>query len=177
MPESPKNDDLEPDEGPSKSARKRHMHSLQAMGEALVALNEKQLAQMPIDDDRLLSAIRECRQMRSKNARKRHVQFIGKLMRSIDPAPVEQALQTLHTSRQQDAAGFHQLEQLRADILAAGPAGIELAINHFPDADRQHVRQLVLQHQREIDNHKPPAASRKLFRYLKDLQESQGAAD
>ena len=177
MPENHFNDGLEPEDAPSKSARKRHMHSLQAMGESLVGLNEKQLAQMPIEDDRLLSAIRECRQMRSNNARKRHLQFIGKLMRSIDPAPVEQALQALHSARQQNATAFHELEQLRADILAAGTAGVEIAVNQFPTADRQHLRQLVLQHQREIDHHKPPAASRKLFSYLKDLQDAHGDAD
>jgi ribosome-associated protein len=177
MPEKPFSDDPEQDEAPSKSARKRHMHSLQAMGESLVGLNEKQLAQMPVDDDRLLSAIRECRQMTSKNARKRHLQYIGKLMRTIDPAPVEQALQALHDAHRHSAAGFHALEQLRADLLAAGPAGVELVINQFPGADRQHLRQLVLQHQKEVDQQKPPAASRKLFRYLKDLQHDQGEAD
>lgn len=177
MPDQFPNDMPDPQDAPSKSARKRHMHSLQAMGESLVGLNDRQLDQIPIDDERLLAAIRECRQMRSNNARKRHLQFIGKLMRAIDPAPIEQALQMLHTARQQNAAAFHQLEQLRADILAAGPGGVELAVLRFPAADRQHLRQLVLQHQRESEHHKPPAASRKLFSYLKELQDAHGDAD
>ena len=140
-------------------------------------MNDKQLAQIPIDDEQLLSAIRECRQIRSNSARKRHLQFIGKLMRNIDPAPIEQALLTLHKTQQQSAAAFHQLEQLREDILAAGVGGVELAMTRFPAADRQQLRQLVLQHQREIERHKPPAASRKLFRYLKELQETYGDTD
>jgi ribosome-associated protein len=169
--------DTDADEPPSKSARKRHMHSLQAMGESLVNLNDRQLDKIPIGDERLLSAIRECRQMRSNNARKRHLQFIGKLMRNIDAAPIEQALLALHTSRQRSTATFHQLEQLRTDILAAGTGGVELAIAAFPAADRQQLRQLVLQHEREIQYNKPPAASRKLFSYLKALQDDQGACD
>lgn len=173
MPEYLDND-TDADEPPSKSARKRHMHSLQAMGEILVNLNDKQLAKVPIDDDRLLAAIRECRQMRSNNARKRHLQFIGKLMRNVDPAPIEQALLAMHGSHQRSTAAFHDLEQLRTAILAAGSAGVELAMARFPDADRQHLRQLVLQHEREIQQQKPPAASRKLFAYLRELQESQG---
>jgi ribosome-associated protein len=177
MPEQYSSDGLEAEEAPSKSARKRHMHRLQAIGESLVELNEKQLCEMPIDDERLLSAIRECRQMNSNNARKRHLQFIGKLMRTIDFAPIEQALQTLHTARQQNAAGFHQLEQLRTDILAAGTAGVEIVMAQFPDADRQHLRQLVLQHEREMQRNKPPAASRKLFSYLKELRDAHGDAD
>ena len=177
MPEYREDEASGAEEPPSKSARKRHMLALQAMGESLVELNDKQLAKIPIDNDQLLSAIRECRQMRSNSARKRHLQFIGKLMRSIDPAPIEQALLTLHKTRQQSAVAFHQLEQLREDILAAGVAGVELAMTRFPDADRQQLRQLVLQHQREIERHKPPTASRKLFRYLKELRGSYGEPD
>jgi ribosome-associated protein len=165
-------DDSEWEKPPSKSARKRQMHSLQDIGESLVALNEKQLARMPIDDERLLAAIRECRQMRSNNARKRHLQFIGKLMRTVDSTPIEQALQALNRTRQESAAAFHQLEQLREDILAAGTDGVEVAMTRFPAADRQHIRQLVLQHAREMQQQKPPAASRKLFGYLKELQDA-----
>jgi ribosome-associated protein len=150
------------------------MHHLQSVGESLLALNERQLAQIPIDDEQLLSAIRDCRKIRSNSARKRQLQFIGKLMRNIDAAPIEQALATLHDARSRDAAQFHQLEQLREDILSLGLEGIELAVNRYPAADRQHLRQLVLQHRREVERGKPPAARRKLFRYLRDLQESQG---
>tara|TARA_R110002073_G_scaffold92997_1_gene217568 strand:+ start:6966 stop:7499 length:534 start_codon:yes stop_codon:yes gene_type:complete len=167
----------QPDAPPSKSARKRQMHGLQAMGESLVNLNDKQLAQIPIEDERLLTAIRECRDIRSNSARKRHLQFIGKLMRNVDPDPIDQALQLLHTARQRSTDAFHQLEQLRTDILAAGPEGVELAMTRYPAADRQHLRQLVLQHGREVRNNKPPAASRKLFTYLKDLQSAQGDPD
>jgi ribosome-associated protein len=162
---------------PSKSARKRHMLSLQSMGESLVGLTDKQLAKIPIDNEQLLAAIRECRQMRSNSAHKRHLQFIGKLMRNIDPAPIEQALLMLHKTRQQNAAAFHQLEQLREDVLAAGMGGVELVMMRFPAADRQQLRQLVLQHQREMERHKPQTASRKLFRYLKELQETYGDTD
>ena len=115
--------------------------------------------------------------MRSNSAHKRHLQFIGKLMRNIDPAPIEQALLMLHKAQQQNAVAFHQLEQLREDILAAGLSGVELAMMRFPAADRQQLRQLILQHQREIDRHKPPSASRKLFRYLKELEQSYSDPD
>jgi ribosome-associated protein len=177
MPEYREDESRGAEEPPSKSARKRHMLGLQAMGESLVGLNDKQLAQIPIDNEQLLSAIRECRQMRSNSAHKRHLQFIGKLMRNIDPAPIEQALLMLHKTRQQSAVVFHHLEQLRADILAAGVDGVELVMMRFPAADRQQLRQLVLQHQREIERQKPPTASRKLFRYLKELQETYGELD
>lgn len=163
------------DEGPSKSEVKRQMLALQALGEDLTRLNDKQLAQLPIHDERLLAALRETRNIRSKNALKRHLQFVGKLMRDVDPAPIEAALETMRRPARQQKEAFHQLEQLREDVLAAGVHGVELVLQRWPEADRQQLRQLILQHQRETERGKPPAASRKLFRHLRELQEIYGS--
>lgn len=163
---------MEPGEfAPSKTALKRQMHTLQALGEALTALPEKQLAALPIHDERLLAAIRETRNIRSKNARRRHLQFIGKLMRDVDSEPIEAALEALRKPDREQTARFHKLEALRDQVLSEGVAGVETVLQHWPDADRQQLRQLLLQHQREVQQGKAPAASRKLFRYLRDLQE------
>jgi ribosome-associated protein len=163
------------EEGPSKSEIKRQMLARQALGEDLARLSDKQLAQLPIHDERLLAALRETRNIRSKNALKRHLQFVGKLMREVDPAPIEAALQAMRRPARQQNEVFHQLEQLREEVLSAGAPGVELVLKRWPEADRQQLRQLVLQHQREIQRSKPPAASRKLFRYLRELQEIYGS--
>lgn len=165
------------EEGPSKSEVKRQMLARQSLGETLTELNEKQLAQMPIEDQRLLEAIRETRRIRSKNALRRHLAFVGKLMRNLDPAPIEAALEKLYKPAKQQNEAFHQLEQMRDEVLSAGVAGIEAVLQRWPEADRQQLRQLVLQHQREEPQGKPPAASRKLFRYLRELQELYPEAD
>lgn len=167
-------DDETLDEGPSKSEIKRQMLALQALGETLTGLNEKQLAKLPIDDEKLLDALRETRLISSKNALRRHMQFVGKLMRDIDPAPIHAALEQMQRPAKQQNEAFHRLEQLRDDILEAGVAGVELVMKQWPEADRQQLRQLVLQHQREVQRNKPPAANRKLFRYLRELQELYG---
>ena len=170
-------DSAEEDAPPSKSERKRQMLALQAVGESLLSLNDNQLSQIPIDDEQLQLAISECRQISSNSARKRQLQFIGKLMRGIDPAPIEKALRTMHEVRTGNTAAFHQLEQLRDAILTQGTGGVELAMNRWPQADRQQLRQLVLQHQREQQRGKPPAANRKLFAYLRELQALYGNTD
>jgi len=174
MPEHDDQQNWEEDQGPSKSEMKRRMTALQSLGESLTQLSEKQLSQIPIEDDKLLQAIREARNIGSNSARRRHMQFIGKLMRDIEPDPIAKALQSMHRQHQQANDAFHQLEELRDDMIAAGTGGLELAIERWPEADRQHLRQLLLQHQREMQRNKPPAASRKLFRYLKELQELYG---
>ncbi len=163
-----------PEESPSKSEMKRRMTALQALGESLTQLSENALAQIPLEDERLATAIREARTIRSRSARRRHLQFIGKLMREVDAAPIERAMQALHGQRRQAAADFHELEQLRDELLGAGDAGVERVIGRWPQADRQHLRQLLRQHRTEVARGAPATAHRKLFRYLRELQERYG---
>jgi ribosome-associated protein len=115
--------------------------------------------------------------MRSHGARRRHLQLIGKLMRDTDAEPIENALKDMDRQRQESAEAFHRLEHLRDEVLAAGLAGTELVADRWPQADRQQLRQLILQHQREFGRGKPPTASRKLFRYLRELQDIYGEPD
>jgi ribosome-associated protein len=168
-------DDLEEEySGPSKSAVKRQMIALQEIGESLTRLTEKQLMNVPIEDERLLIAIRESHQIKSNSARKRQLQYIGKLMRDTDVEAIERALQLMYKHKQDKNDVFHQLEKLRDSVLEQGLAGIEQVITRWPSADRQQLRQLVLQHQRELKNKKAPTASRKLFKHLRELQELSG---
>lgn len=168
-------DDLDEEySGPSKSAVKRQMIALQEIGESLTRLSEKQLMSVPIEDERLLIAIRESHQIKSNSARKRQLQYIGKLMRDTDVEAIERALQVMYKHKQDKNEAFHQLEKLRDSVLEQGLAGVEQVVSRWPSADRQHLRQLVLQHQRELKNNKPPVASRKLFRHLRELQELSG---
>jgi ribosome-associated protein len=160
---------MEEFERPSKSALKRQMTALQKLGEALVELSDKELARIPIDDDQLIRVIREARAINSRSARRRHLQYLGKLMRSVDPEPLQRALDELHQERRGGADAFQHLEQWRDRLLAEGDAALEDLLSDFPGAERQQLRQLIRQHQREAAAGKPPAASRKLFRYLRDL--------
>ena len=158
-------------EGPSKSEVKRQMTALQEIGESLTRLSEKQLSNVPLEDERLIIAIRETQRIKSNSARKRHLQYIGKLMRDIDAEPIQRALQAMYRQKQTTDNVFHELEKLRDTILTQGTGGIDSLLTRWPQADRQQLRQLVLQHQREQKNNKPAAASRKLFKYLRQLQE------
>jgi ribosome-associated protein len=159
-------------DGPSKSAMKRQMTALQDLGEALVALTPKEMARIPIADDTLLAAIDLARTIHSNSGLRRQMQYIGKLMRGIDAQPIAKALSDLHQQHQQDISVFQELEELRDHLTSTGPAGIETVMQRFPGADRQRLRQLVLQHQKEQRSNKPPAAARKLFKYLREICEA-----
>jgi ribosome-associated protein len=159
------------DERPSKSALKRQSTALQKLGESLVALSDKELARIPIADEQLLNVIHEVRRINTRSARRRHLQYLGKLMRAVDPEPLVQALDNLHRERREEAGAFHALEEWRDRLLADGDDAVQALLDQYPQANRQQLRQLIRQHHREIDTGKPPAASRKLFRYLRELAE------
>jgi ribosome-associated protein len=156
-------------DAPSKTALKREMTERQALGEALSELSPDQLQRLGVDDPALLEAFDELRRIRSNSARRRHRQYIGKLMRDIDIEAITAGLTAMKNAQRRRNDTFHQLEQWRDSLLQDGPQAIERFLVEHPHADRQHLRQLVRQHQREQQAGKPPAASRKLFRYLREL--------
>ena len=155
----------------SKSERKRQATHLQKLGSRLCELNDSDLAQLALPD-KLLDAIADYRRFPSREARRRQLQYIGKLMRDIDPEPITAAMADLHQVTAGDNERFHHLEALRDLALSEERAGIEKILAAFPTADRQHLRALLRQHRHEVERSAPPAASRKLFRYLRQLAEN-----
>jgi len=162
--------ELEFEEGPSKSARKREMTARQELGEALCELSARELSKIPIEDEDLLAAIEESSRIKQNSAMRRHRQYIGKLMRRIDPEPLQKALDALYQSRKKETLQFQELEELRDTLVRDGDAALGQVLDQHPSADRQQLRQLIREAQREASADKPPAASRRLFRYLRDLQ-------
>jgi len=152
----------------SKSQLKRESHALQAMGEELVELPAAKLAKIPMPDE-LAEAVSLARKIKARGGRKRQLQYIGKVMRSIDAEPIAQALDELKNAAGKEAAKFHRLEQWRDRLVAEGDAALGELLDEFPGADRQHLRQLVRNAQREVASNKAPKAAREIFRYLRDL--------
>lgn len=164
------------DERPSKSALKREMTARQALGERLCALTPRELEQIPLaPESALYTAVVQSRSITSNSARRRHMQYIGKLMRDIDPLPLQTALAQLHASHAAENAALHAVEALRDDLVRRGDPAINAVMQRWPGADRQLLRQLLRQHAREQSAGKPPAAGRRLFRYLRELDESSGS--
>lgn len=154
----------------SKSQLKREMHALQALGKAVVELPPKDLAKIPLPDE-LAEAVAQARSINSHGALKRQLQFIGRLMRNVDPEPIQQALEAIRLTGQQSSARFHAVEHWRDRILAEGQPALDEFVGQQPQADRQQLRQLMLNAQREAKQGKPPTSARSLFRLLRDMLE------
>lgn len=161
-------DNFVADEKPSKSERKREMQALQDIGAKIVKLSVGDLAHIPLEGP-LQEAVLTARRITSHEGLRRQMQYIGKLMRTVDTAAIEAALHDLEHGRQEHNQRFHQLESLRDELLAAGTGGMDKVLEPYPHADRQHLRQLIAAAVKEKEQQKPPAAARKLFRYLREL--------
>jgi ribosome-associated protein len=109
---------------PSKSERKRQMHALQAMGERLVTLPQSDLNLITISDERLSDAIALARRITARSGLKRQLQYIGKLMRSVDATAIEEGLAYLDQRNATSAAEFHRVEAARDKLIEQGDAGI-----------------------------------------------------
>ncbi len=160
---------METFEKPSKSAVKRAMNDLQTLGEALVALSGDQIGKFDIPDD-LREAVRAAQRITQHEARRRQLQYIGKLMRGIDPAPIQAALDEINGVSAAAVARMHALERLRTRFLEDEQAIGEIAAAH-PQADLQHLRRLRRNALKERELGKPPRAFRELFRVLRELHE------
>ena len=144
------------------------MHELQALGVALAELSESQLKEMRLGED-LLEALLEAKRIRSHEAKRRQMQYIGRLMREVDPAPIRSRLAELEGSSAQASARHRRLETWRERLLGDDAALTEFAAA-YPGADLQALRALIRNTRKEKKEGKPPRAYRELFRVLKEIE-------
>lgn len=112
------------DDKPSKTGRKREQQALQRLGERLIDLDPKLVAELPLGE-RLADAIAAARRMTSREARRRQRQYIGKLMRGVDTAPVEALFDRLGSEDRQQKRSFAEAERWRDRIVREGGAAID----------------------------------------------------
>ncbi len=165
------NDEIDPEEHapPSKSRLKRDAHDLQQLGTRLVDLPESVWSMLGLPDS-LVAALREAGHLHARGGRKRQLQFIGKLMRDVDPEPIRNYFEQERLRTRKLAQAHHELEAWRERLIEEGDPAVEIFLEQHAQADRQHLRQLVRQAKKELAHNTPPKSSRALFRYIRDLE-------
>ena len=158
--------DIEIDDLPSRSQLKRDSQELRDMGAQLVQMPNAHLDKIAMDST-LLSAIKEARRLKSNDARRRQIQYIGKLMRNMDLTEIRHSVEKLNHQSQTFRQHFAMLEQWRDRLIDEGNDAIEEFLTAFPNADRQQIRNLSRQAGRE----KTGSAKTKLFKYLKQISD------
>lgn len=151
---------------PSKTQRKQEMQALQALGEKIIALPEAQRARLPLSDD-MLAAVEETSRIRSHEGRRRHMQYVGKVMRREDIAGIQATFDEFEQETLRRDHAFHRLEKWRDRLIDDNDA-LGAFIADYPDVDRQALRQLIRNARSERERGKPPTSARKLYKLIRD---------
>ncbi len=161
---------VEPDDSPrpSKGALKRQAEELQELGEALIDLPDEALDQLPLPEI-LRDALVNARRFTSHGARLRQRQYIGKLMRKVDAAPIRAAIDARRRRERVAARHFRRTEIWRNRLISDPDTAVAELARELPDADAERLRSLASQAAQELREGRAPRASRLLFQYLRDL--------
>lgn len=149
---------------PSKTRRKQAMHDLQGLGEALVELDAKAVARLDLPE-RLADAIAQARTITKHEARRRQLQYVGRLMREVDPEPIRAALEHLDGDDRAERAHFAAVERWR-DRLMTETDAIDALLVQCPDLDRAELAALIVDARAERAAGRPPHRFRALFRRI-----------
>jgi ribosome-associated protein len=153
---------------PSKSQLKRDMHALQELGEALIALPKDALKRMPMPE-KLDEAVREARRITDHEGKRRQVQYVGRVMRSLldeETAALRTALDSYRGVNRAETAKLHWIERTREKLLADDAALTDFIRQH-PGVDPQEGRTLIRNARKEREQAKPPRYFRELFQWIK----------
>jgi ribosome-associated protein len=156
------------DERISRTQKKKEAKELQKLGEELVALPPEQLAGIDLSEE-VRNAVNEAAKIKSHGARRRQLQRIGRLMRGVDPEPIQNALENIRHGDHQKKMAFKKIEKWRDELKQGNQALIEEILNKCPEAERQCLTQLARNAHHEYEAKKGVKASRTLFRYLKQV--------
>ena len=154
----------------SKSARKRDAASLQELGVKLSALPDQEIKALDLPDN-LFVALRDLRRLPSHGAQIRQRQYIGKLMREIDPEPVLAKLAERKQRHDLEIRHFQQIERWRDRLLSEPTAGLEELLQEYPQADRPTLVRLLEKTEKERLEQRSPVGARELFAFLRELLE------
>ncbi|MAL97981.1 MAG: hypothetical protein CL583_05970 [Alteromonadaceae bacterium] len=165
--DKPEEDFSEDPDFKSKSQLKREMHALQKLAGELIALKPGQVAEIPMSDT-LRHAIEESWRISQNEAKRRHMQYLGKLMRYEDVEQLQRAIDGFNAGSEENTRRLHMAERWRERLIDEDTAVTDF-IAEYPAADAQHLRNLVRNSRRDVSLERNSGQPRKLFRYLREL--------
>ena len=156
------------DARPSRAELKRASEALQALGLELAELPAERLAAVAMPDE-LRAAIDEYRRTKSREGRRRQLQYVSKLMRSADEAALREALAAATLGSARETLALHEAERWRAELIA-DDAALTRWLDAHPASDAQHLRSLVRAARRDAGlppEQRQPKSFRELFQFIK----------
>ena len=168
--------ELKGSDAPSRTELKRESSELQKIGEDLLTLRSQFMDRLVLPE-KLRDALVQAKRISNFEGKRRQMQFIGKLMRQLDAAELDQvraALAEQHSGSASETLALHQAEQWR-DGLIADQEAFEKWLGHYPQTDSQQLRALIRQARKDALPGKPGEAARhgKAYRELFQLVREQ----
>ena len=158
-------------DGPSKSQLKRESHHFVEIGDEILKLNIDDIRSLDLSAE-LEEAINTALKIKSRSGLKRQRLYIGKLLRAIDDRSIENQLRKIQHRHDINTAQFKRLEKWRDSLIDNDKQTLNEVIARYPEVDRQHINQMIRAARQEKERNKPPAAARKLFRYLQEMEDN-----
>ncbi len=155
-------------EAKSKTLVKREMLALQSLGEQLLSLSADQIKKIEMPPE-LLDAVLSAKTIKKGEARRRQLQYIGSLMREVDPKPIRKILDDILSGHAQETGNFKQIERWRDELVEGNDAVMNEIVRRFPAADRRTLCRLVLNARKDREENRNTKESRALFRFLREL--------
>jgi len=156
----------------SRSQLKREQQGRRDLGEQLVALSEARLAKLPLSEQ-TLDAVRDGQRF-TRRALQRQLTRIAALITEFDDEEViRKGLENLYQPHRDEVRRQHEVEQWRDALIAGDNAVMEIVVTRFPEIDRQHLRQLARNANRESERQKPPKSARLLYAYLYEMVDQE----
>ena len=162
----------------SKTQLKAEADAQQAIGKKLLELPKDKLNKLQLEEA-LYEAIVEAKRLTANGAIRRQLQYIGRLMRETDTAPIVEQLSRWEGKHNEENARFHLLERWRDRLIAdvSGSTVLQELVALYPVIDIQQLRTLSRNAQKEAAANKPPKSSRELFKLLREASEASHVAE
>jgi ribosome-associated protein len=164
----------------SKTKLKAEADAQQAIGKKLIDLSKDKLTKLNLPET-LYEAVLESKRLTANGAIRRQLQYIGRLMRETDAAPIVEQLNRWEGKHSDENARFHALERWRDRLINESGTSQSNVLQEFvalyPQTDIQQLRNLIRNAQKEQLANKPPKSSRELFKLLRDVSEASHEED
>ena len=167
--------DPEADAPISKTKLKAEADVAQSIGKKLIALSKDRLIKLELPET-LFDAVMEAKRLTANGAIRRQLQYLGRLMRDVDSAPIVEQLEAWEGKNTQENARFHTMERWRTRLIAE-PAALQEFLTNYPQIDIQQFRTLIRNAQKEEAAQKPPKSSRELFKLIREVSELENPTE
>ena len=162
--------DADADAPISKTKLKAEADVAQGIGKKLLALSKDRLIKLELPET-LFDAVMEAKRLTANGAIRRQLQYLGRLMRDVDSAPIVEQLEAWEGKNTQENARFHTMERWRTRLITE-PAALQEFLAKYPQIDIQQFRTLIRNAQKEEAAQKPPKSSRELFKLIREVTET-----